>query len=938
MTFGRVILIAFLGLSLAFAQEESIENQLSLDDLLALNLSTGSFLELDMNRSPLSLTIIDREKVHNSGARHLSELLEIYVPGFQYMYNKWNGIIWGMRGVAADRNTKILFLVNGHKMNTQSRDGAISEISLGLLGDVERVEVLRGPAGLVYGSGAIGGIVNVVTRRATPEQNFSEARVHLGTYDLGTTESSIEGTVHSSNEDGGISVDFGYRKSEGVGMERARIYGRGSWPYPFWYNDPPQNGALVNGSAESTPGNYKVGLNWEYKGLRIYSRFTHQVYNASGLFILDPWRGSKTGTDPSAMIADTISLSAERPTDGYLIDSIVSERRISVSQDTVQLVSDTSEVWLIPTSTSTAPTNTNVDGQTISDEDWYGRGRQTANNRRQYVVDNIFAELSYAFAFGANELKLSAAVDGVTNRIQYESLAGYEGSYVSERESHYNETFGERRFSMNSTYLLNSISNLQLATGYEWRMDMIGNDLSGKNSQNGITNHIIVADVNYFNHALFLEALYNLRPNLDLHGGVRWDGHTRTMEQRDDIFRVPGILSPKASLIYSPFQGHAVKAIFQSSANNGSADSYEPNRYLVNDAGRTYTEYSFVNPYLLPDDQAAPVPGVTKEELHKLKPERTWSMELATQHRLFQDRFTLGTSISYNTITDLFTWNQALYRTVNAGKYHFITAELEASYTANTWSIGANHSAQRLVNTDVEGQRTMSLGPKFDKTLDWYDTLENENGITYYVPEATSYSDTIYMNAVKDQISADGKNFLNLVPHLSKVFVDWEILPNVVFHTDARIFWGLLGRKDIYNYKKTTTVIETETTYDTLYVIDGNQNVTREIDTVNTEITSSSSNYAYLDDRGYSDNTIFNTLGIEDSPMVKWNISIHWNPKSNVRVSAFIYNVLGQDDGSGSDSYAVNTLRWQQSYQSKDALDLYGVDLRSYALGIEWTF
>ena len=66
----------------------------------------------------------EKQRIENSGARHLSELLEIYVPGFQYMYNKWNGLIWGMRGVANDRNAKSIFLVNGHKLNSQSRDGS----------------------------------------------------------------------------------------------------------------------------------------------------------------------------------------------------------------------------------------------------------------------------------------------------------------------------------------------------------------------------------------------------------------------------------------------------------------------------------------------------------------------------------------------------------------------------------------------------------------------------------------------------------------------------------------------------------------------------------------------------------------------------------------------------------------------------------------------
>jgi hypothetical protein len=303
---------------------------------------------------------------------------------------------------------------------------------------------------------------------------------------------------------------------------------------------------------------------------------------------------------------------------------------------------------------------------------------------------------------------------------------------------------------------------------------------------------------------------------------------------------------------------------------------------------------------------------------------------------MLNNRLNLGTSISYNTISNLFSWNQRLFRVVNTGSYHFITAELEASYTRKHWNIGANHAYQRVVNTDVQDQEDYVLGPVFDTNKDWYDTLYDSKGKAYYVPEPTSYSDTIRYNAVRDQITVDGKNFLNLVPHITKVFLDWEFLPHLIFHTDARIFWGLLGREDIYDYKKITTVTGTSTEYDTTWIVNQGKSTTQRIDTITTEITSSSSNHQYLDDLGYEDNTIFNTLGIENSPMVKWNISLHWIPREDLRISAFIYNLLGQDNGSGN-SMAVNTLRWQ-SYLSPDATDLYGTDLRSYAIRVEKTF
>ena len=259
---------------------EGILDELSLGDILSIKLSTGSFLELDMSKSPLSMTIITEDMVKTSGARHMSELLEIYVPGFQYMFNKWNGTLWGLRGVANDRNNKIIYLVNGHKMNTQARDGFQSEVVLGLMKDIERVEVLRGPAGLVYGSGAIAGIINVVTKK--PEENKTQVSASFGTTNAQEVEANIYATPGDEYK---VAVSAGYRRSDGLNAHQSRIYGAGSWPFPA--ND--KDGVSSDGNYGSTDGNWKVAGELGIKNFGFYFRATRQKENAGGWFIQDPW-------------------------------------------------------------------------------------------------------------------------------------------------------------------------------------------------------------------------------------------------------------------------------------------------------------------------------------------------------------------------------------------------------------------------------------------------------------------------------------------------------------------------------------------------------------------------------------------------------------------------------------------------------------------------
>ncbi|MGM0442619.1 MAG: TonB-dependent receptor plug domain-containing protein [Fibrobacterota bacterium] len=152
----KTTVLFFLFVFTAFSSMEEKQG-LDLSNLLQITLKTGSFLELDLKNSPVSINVIDRSDITITNTSRLGEILEVYVPGFQIMENKWVGEIWGMRGVASDINNKFILMINGNKMNAQSRDGTISEMYSYIGEDVNRIEVLRGPAGLVYGSGQLQG-------------------------------------------------------------------------------------------------------------------------------------------------------------------------------------------------------------------------------------------------------------------------------------------------------------------------------------------------------------------------------------------------------------------------------------------------------------------------------------------------------------------------------------------------------------------------------------------------------------------------------------------------------------------------------------------------------------------------------------------------------------------------------------------------------------
>lgn len=678
---------------------------LTLEELLDIRLDTGSFLDLDLRRSPASVTIISREQIESSGARHLGELLEIFVPGFQYMYNKWNGDIWGMRGVAADRNTKAIFLVNGLEMNTEARDGAATETNLGLLDDIERVEVLRGPAGLVYGSGAIAGVINVITR--VPERSGGTASLDMGLH------GAFQGQALSHAQLGeghGLTVAAGFRRHDGLGDRASRIYGNVSYP---GLSSPVAGGVPGDGNAWATPGNYRMSADYRLGSFRFYTRFTHQVEAAGALFAIDPWPEmvGPPGAD--------------------------------------------------------APSRT-VDGSPQPPGGPFGTVESWGANRRVYVQDNLSAHASYDLPIGPDTLSAELACVGNTNRIETEGRKGYDAP-----ESTIDSSMGERRYFVQASYLMRRVGGLQAVLGLQYRLDDLGEDLEGHNTHGGQPLHPDISPVVYQSLAGYGEAHYSLTDELQLMGGLRADQHTRTGV----------VLNPRVAAVWSPSRDHAIKAVFQTSANNGSVDNYEYNWRHYDDHGKVIADVAHLE--YANDPTSAKIPAVSKEALHDLRPEKVISGELASEHRILPGLH-LAPSLSYTSIDDLFAWNQTLFRMINAGRYDFISLEADLRYDRRWISGGISHAFQRPVRSS--GQTVYHDIPSMQP-------VDNGDGTYRLEPDGTTQR--VAVNAVRDSVSADGSHFLNLATHSTKLFLTCSPLPWLHLHGNARIFWGLPGRTDM---------------------------------------------------------------------------------------------------------------------------------------------
>jgi iron complex outermembrane receptor protein len=140
----------------------------SLDAFLDPAVEAASLHEEQASAAAASVVVIPGDEVRAQGARTLAEALRA-VPGlFSYRDDFFPMV--GVRGVGLplDWSTRILFLVDGHPLNNAVALGESyldRDLPVSML-EVERIEVVKGPVGSVYGPTAFLGVVNVVTRGA----------------------------------------------------------------------------------------------------------------------------------------------------------------------------------------------------------------------------------------------------------------------------------------------------------------------------------------------------------------------------------------------------------------------------------------------------------------------------------------------------------------------------------------------------------------------------------------------------------------------------------------------------------------------------------------------------------------------------------------------------------------------------------------------------
>jgi iron complex outermembrane receptor protein len=185
------LLASVLSSAIAASADENVPMDLadlSLEELLDVEVYSVAKKKQKLSESAAAVYVLTQEDIRRSGATSIPEVLRL-VPGVEVARidaNKWSISVRGFNERFAN---KLLVLIDGRSVYTPLFAGVYWDVQDTLLEDIDRIEVVRGPGGTLWGANAVNGVINIITKNAedtqgafaeggggTEEQYFGSAR------------------------------------------------------------------------------------------------------------------------------------------------------------------------------------------------------------------------------------------------------------------------------------------------------------------------------------------------------------------------------------------------------------------------------------------------------------------------------------------------------------------------------------------------------------------------------------------------------------------------------------------------------------------------------------------------------------------------------------------------------------------------------------------
>ncbi len=165
------VLACLIGQGPSAAAASKAITDFSLEELLETEVVSAARSSRPLSQTPAAIFVIDQEDIRRSTAQHVPELLRM-VPGVEVARidaHTWAITARGFNGALAN---KLLVMIDGRSVYTPLYAGVYWDAQDLVLEDIERIEVIRGPGGSLWGSNAINGVINIITKHTSRTQGL----------------------------------------------------------------------------------------------------------------------------------------------------------------------------------------------------------------------------------------------------------------------------------------------------------------------------------------------------------------------------------------------------------------------------------------------------------------------------------------------------------------------------------------------------------------------------------------------------------------------------------------------------------------------------------------------------------------------------------------------------------------------------------------------
>ena len=192
---------------------------------------TGTRTPKMLKDAPIVTRVLTSSDIRKVDATNVGELLQAELPGIEFSYSMDQQVSLNMQGFGGNA---VLFLVDGERLAGETLDNI--DYSRLNLDNVERIEIVKGAASSLYGSNAVGGVINIITKEAQDPWTLNlngrygahNDQRYGGTFTFKAGDFNNSLSVQHTSTD---PIDLGTTDENGEANDISRIYGNRTWNF-----------------------------------------------------------------------------------------------------------------------------------------------------------------------------------------------------------------------------------------------------------------------------------------------------------------------------------------------------------------------------------------------------------------------------------------------------------------------------------------------------------------------------------------------------------------------------------------------------------------------------------------------------------------------------------------------------------------------------------